>query len=210
MMSEMKKLELKEAVVVEGKYDKMRLQTVISSSIITLNGFRVFKDKEAQSLIRRLAKTRGILVMTDVDSAGFVLRNFLKGIACEDSIKHCYIPTVFGKEKRKREYSKEGKLGVEGIDRESLVNAILKSGATINGEKKKENTREITKMDLYDFGLCGMDNSKIMREKLLLYLKLPPYLSTNAMISALNCLYSFKEFNDILNKFLNTEVNYES
>ena len=113
-MSDFEKLELKEAVIVEGKYDKIRLQSVITSTIITLNGFRVLKDKEAQSLIRRLAKTRGILVMTDVDSAGFVLRNFLRGIVSEDSIKHCYIPTVFGKEKRKAEYSKEGKLGVEG------------------------------------------------------------------------------------------------
>lgn len=210
-MSDFKKLELKEAVIVEGKYDKIQLQNVISSPIITLNGFRVFKDKEAQSLIKRLAKSRGILIMTDVDSAGFVLRNFLKGIVDEKSIKHCYIPTVYGKEKRKSEYSKEGKLGVEGIDRESLANAILKSGATINGEKERENVREITKMDFFDFGLCGMDNSKIMREKLLEYLKLPKYLSTNAMLSAVNCLFSFEEFNEILNKFYNImEVNYES
>ena len=209
-MSEFKKLDLKEAVIVEGKYDKIQLQNVISSPIITLNGFRVFKDKEAQSLIKRLAQSRGILIMTDVDSAGFVLRNFLKGIVDEKSIKHCYIPTVFGKEKRKREYSKEGKLGVEGIDRESLVNAIIKSGATINGEKARENVREITKMDFFDYGLCGMGNSKIMREKLLEYLELPQYLSTNAMISAVNCLYSFEEFNEILNKFYTMEVNHES
>ncbi len=210
-MSEFKKLELKEAVIVEGKYDKIQLQNVISSPIITLNGFRVFKDKEAQSLIKRLANSRGILIMTDVDSAGFVLRNFLKGIVGEKDIKHCYIPTVYGKEKRKSEYSKEGKLGVEGIDRESLVNAILKSGATINGEKKEENVREITKMDFFDFGLCGRDNSKIMREKLLEFLELPKYLSTNAMLSAVNCLYSFEEFKEILNKFYNImEVNYES
>ena len=210
MMSDFKKLELKEVVIVEGKYDKIRLQSVISSTIITLNGFRVFKDKETQSLIKKLAVSRGILVMTDVDSAGFVLRNFLKGIVSENTIKHCYIPTVYGKEKRKTEFSKEGKLGVEGIDRDSLVNAILKSGATINGEEKKENTREITKMDLFDSGLCGMGNSKIMREKFLIYIGLPKYLSTNAMISALNCLYSFEEFNETLNKFINTEVNYES
>lgn len=210
-MPEFEKLSLKEAVIVEGKYDKIHLKNVISSPIITLNGFRVFKDREAQSLIRRLADTRGILVMTDVDSAGFVLRNFLRGLVDEKSIKHAYIPTVYGKEKRKETGSKEGKIGVEGIDRTSLVNAIIKSGATINGEVKHKNDREITKMDFYEFGLCGMDNSKIMREKLLGFLELPPYLSTNAMITAVNCLYSFEEFNEILNKFKkNMEVNYES
>ena len=207
MMSEMKKLELKEAVIVEGKYDKIQLQNVISSPIITLNGFRVFKDKEAQSLIRNVAKTRGILVMTDVDSAGFVLRNFLSGITDKNAVKHCYIPTVFGKEKRKAEPSKEGKIGVEGIKRDELVNAILKSGATIVGEDKSANNRELTKMDFYELGLCGRDNSHEYRTAVLKHLGLPVYLSTNAMISALNCLFTYDEFNVMLNNFLNnTEV----
>ncbi|MBQ8057805.1 MAG: DUF4093 domain-containing protein [Ruminococcus sp.] len=203
----MKKLELKEAVIVEGKYDKIQLQNVISSPIITLNGFRVFKDKEAQSLIRNVAKTRGILVMTDVDSAGFVLRNFLSGITDKNAVKHCYIPTVFGKEKRKAEPSKEGKIGVEGIKRDELVNAILKSGATIVGEDKSANNRELTKMDFYELGLCGRDNSHEYRTAVLKHLGLPVYLSTNAMISALNCLFTYDEFNVMLNNFLNnTEV----
>lgn len=210
-MENSEKLSLKEVIVVEGKYDKIQLQTVVSSPIITLNGFRVFKDKEAQSLIRNIAKTRGILVMTDVDSAGFVLRNFLKSIADKSSVKHAYIPTVFGKEKRKAESSKEGKIGVEGIDRENLVKAIRSSGATINGVRYEQGSREITKMDLFEFGLCGMDNSAVKRQELLRFLSLPEYLSTNAMISALNCLYTYDEFNLILNKFINnTEVNYES
>lgn len=207
MMSEMKKLELKEAVIVEGKYDKIQLQSVILSPIITLNGFRVFKDKEAQALIRNVAKTRGILIMTDVDSAGFVLRNFLSGIADKSTIKHCYIPTVFGKEKRKAEPSKEGKLGVEGIKRDELVNAILKSGATIIGEENSQKSNEITKMDFYEFGLCGRDNSCEFRTAVLKHLGLPTYLSTNAMISAINCLFTYDEFNVMLNNFLdNTEV----
>ncbi|MBQ8538127.1 MAG: DUF4093 domain-containing protein [Ruminococcus sp.] len=206
-MSEFKKLELKEAVVVEGKYDKIHLQNVISSSIITLNGFRVFNNKEAQTLIRNVAKTRGILIMTDVDSAGFVLRNFLSGITDKSQVKHCYVPTIFGKEKRKTEPSKEGKLGVEGINRDELVNAILKSGATIIGEEKRDNVREITKLDFFECGLCGMDNSKQNREAVLSYLGLPTYLSTNAMISAMNCLFSYEEFNVMLNNFYkNTEV----
>ncbi len=210
-MENNEKLSLKEVIVVEGKYDKIKLQTIVSSPIITLNGFRVFKDKEAQSLIRNIAKTRGILVMTDVDSAGFVLRNFLNSITDKSLIKHAYIPTVFGKEKRKAESSKEGKLGVEGIDRESLVKAIKGSGATINGVKPEQSGREITKMDFFDFGLCGRDNSAVLRKELLNFLSLPEYLSTNAMLSALNCLYTYDEFNLILNKFKNkTEVNYES
>ncbi|MBR2715673.1 MAG: DUF4093 domain-containing protein, partial [Ruminococcus sp.] len=173
--------------------------------------FRVFKDKEAQTLIRNIAATRGILIMTDVDSAGFVLRNFLNGIVDKSDVKHCYIPTIFGKEKRKAEYSKEGKLGVEGIDRSALVNAILKSGATIIGSISSENTREITKMDFYEAGLCGRENSALVREQLLTHLSLPPYLSTNAMVSAMNCLFTYDEFNEILNKFFNNmEVNYES
>ena len=102
-MPDFEKLNIKEAVVVEGKYDKIKLQSIISSTIITLNGFRVFKDKEAQTLIRNIAATRGILIMTDVDSAGFVLRNFLNGIVDKSHVKHCYIPTIFGKEKRKAE-----------------------------------------------------------------------------------------------------------
>lgn len=202
-MSDAVKLNLKEAVVVEGKYDKIQLQTVISSTIITLNGFRVFSDKEAQHLIRSIAKSRGILVMTDVDSAGFVLRNFLNGIVDKSQIKHCYIPTIMGKEKRKVTPSKEGKLGVEGIDRQSLANAILKSGATIIGQDSKDISREITKLDFFDFGLCGRDNSAQLRKALLTHLGLPTYLSTNAMISAVNCLYTYDEFNVILNNFFN-------
>jgi len=200
-MPETKKLTIKEAVIVEGKYDKITLSSVIDSLIITTNGFRVFNNKETQNLIRKLALSRGILIMTDVDSSGFVIRNFLSGIVDKSLIKHCYIPTIFGKEKRKDEFSKEGKLGVEGINREELVNAIKKSGATILGVESNKNSREITKLDFYDFGLCGRDNSAVLRKKLLNHLSLPEYLSTNAMISALNCLYTYDEFNEMLNKF---------
>lgn len=200
-MPETKKLTIKEAVIVEGKYDKITLSSVIDSLIITTNGFRVFNNKETQNLIRKLALSRGILIMTDVDSSGFVIRNFLSGIVDKSLIKHCYIPTIFGKEKRKDEFSKEGKLGVEGINREELVNAIKKSGATILGVESNKNSREITKLDFYDFGLCGRDNSAVLRKKLLSHLSLPEYLSTNAMISALNCLYTYDEFNEMLNKF---------
>lgn len=199
-MPDFEKIYVKEAIVVEGKYDKITLQNVVCSPIITTNGFRVFKDKETQTLIRNIAKSRGILVMTDVDSSGFVIRNFLSGIVDKTAIKHCYIPTVAGKEKRKEHSSKEGLLGVEGIDKKQLANTILKSGATIVGMENNENIREITKLDFFALGLSGQSNSAQKRQQALSYLGLPKYLSCNAMITAVNCLYTYHEFKEILNK----------
>ena len=138
----MSKIKLKETVIVEGRYDRIKLNELIVSSIIETGGFRVFKDKEKQELIRAVAKRRGILVMTDVDSAGFVIRNFLRGIVPQEQILHAYIPTIKGKEKRKPEASKEGILGVEGINRKELEAVIHKSGAHIinEGEGKTDIT----------------------------------------------------------------------
>ena len=195
----MNKLEIKEAVIVEGRYDKIKLSEIISSPVIETGGFRVFKDKEKQTLIRQIAEKRGILVMTDVDSAGFVIRNFLRGIVPEDQIKHAYIPTVEGKESRKAEPSKEGKLGVEGIDREKLIESILKSGAQIIGEEASISA-EITKADFYDYGLSGSEDSARLRKAILKALVLPEYLTANAMIAALNCLFTKEEFEDYLQK----------
>jgi ribonuclease M5 len=187
------KLHLKEAVIVEGRYDRIRLSELIASPIIETGGFRVFKDKEKQNLIRSIAERRGILVMTDVDSAGFVIRNFLRGIIPVDQIKHAYIPTVEGKERRKPQPSKEGVLGVEGIDRDALLRSIRLSGATVIGESVGK-SGEITKADFYDYGLTGRENSAVLREAILSDLGLPRYLSTNAMVAALNCLFSKEEF----------------
>ncbi len=195
----MNKLELKEAVIVEGRYDKIKLSEIISSPVIETGGFRVFKDKEKQTLIRQIAEKRGILVMTDVDSAGFVIRNFLRGIVPEDQIKHAYIPTVEGKESRKAEPSKEGKLGVEGIDREKLIESIRKSGAQIVGEEASISA-EITKADFYNYGLSGSEDSARLRKAILKALGLPEYLTANAMIAALNCLFTKEEFEDYLQK----------
>ena len=192
------KLQLKEAVIVEGRYDKIRLSECIASPIIETGGFRVFKDKEKQSLIRQIAEKRGILIMTDVDSAGFVIRNFLRGIVPEDRIRHAYIPTVEGKERRKPEPGKEGILGVEGVDRESLIDAIRKSGATIIGEESRDGG-EITKSDFYALGLTGRENSAKLRESILAGLGLPKYLTANAMLAALNCLFTKDEFEAYLN-----------
>lgn len=192
------KLCLREAVIVEGRYDKIRLSEVIASPVIETGGFRVFKDKEKQSLIRRVADQRGILVMTDADSAGFVIRSFLRGIVPQDQIKHAYIPTVEGKERRKAQPSKEGTLGVEGIDRDALIRAIRSSGAHIAGESARDGG-EITKSDFYTYGLTGQANSAKLREAILTDLGLPKYLTANAMIAAINCLYTKEEFEEYLN-----------
>jgi ribonuclease M5 len=194
-------LKLKEVVIVEGKYDKIKLSGIIDAPIIETNGFRIFKDKEKQSLIRKVANKRGILIITDSDSAGFVIRNFLKGIIPEKNIKQCYIPQLKGKEKRKEKPSKEGLLGVEGVDNNVIVKAVRSSDATIIGEEqKKSNQGEITKSDLFDLGLTGTTNSKVNREKLLKHLNLPAYLSTNAMLTALNILLTKGELQEILCK----------
>ena len=147
-------LRIKEAVIVEGRYDKIKLSSIVDAPIIETNGFRVFSDREKQSLIRQIAEKRGILVLTDSDSAGFVIRNFLKGVVPKEQIKHCYIPQIEGKERRKPQKSKEGLLGVEGVTDEVIISAIRKSGATVLGEPEKP-TRGITKADLFSLGLTG-------------------------------------------------------
>ncbi|MBR2108744.1 MAG: DUF4093 domain-containing protein [Ruminococcus sp.] len=191
-------ISIKEAVIVEGRYDKIKLSEVIDTPVIETGGFRIFKDKEKQNLIRKIAEERGILILTDSDSAGFVIRNFLKGSVPEEKIKHAYIPQLKGKEKRKSEVSKEGLLGVEGVSAEIIADAVRKSGATILGEKNEIKMSCITKQDLYELGLTGKENSAVLREKLLKKLGLPTYLSTNAMLSALNCLYSLEELKELI------------
>ena len=193
------KITLRETIIVEGRYDRIRLGAFIASPIIETGGFRVFKDKEKQELIRAVAARRGILVMTDVDSAGFVIRNFLRGIVPSESILHAYIPTVKGKERRKPEASKEGLLGVEGLDRDALLNAIRISGAHIEGEASSSGGA-VTKSDFYDYGLTGSENAARHREEVLRSLGLPRYLSANAMISAINCLFTKDEFEAYLSR----------
>ncbi len=193
-------LKIKEAIIVEGRYDKIKLKGLIDAPIIETNGFRVFSDKEKQNLIRQIADTRGILILTDSDGAGFVIRNFLKGTVDKSKIKHCYIPQIAGKEKRKAKGGKEGLLGVEGVSDEVIIKAIRNSGATLIGEKSNNSNKEITKADLFTLGLTGTTNAEKNRQTLLKYLNLPKYLSTNAFLTALNCLYSLKELNDVINE----------
>lgn len=196
-------LELKETIVVEGKYDLMKLKEFIASPIIATEGFRIFADKEKQFLIREIASKNGIVLMTDPDRAGQVIRSFLRGIADKSKIKQCYVPLVKGVEKRKSAPSKEGLLGVEGLSTDVLKEALIRCGAEIVGEEKPEKKQEITKMDLYELGLSGRENSAKIREQLLESLGLPTYLSANAMLCAINCLYKKQEIVDKL-----TEMSY--
>lgn len=190
------KLRLKEAVIVEGRYDRVKLSGLIATPVIETGGFRVFKDKEKQHLITRIAQERGILILTDSDAAGFVIRNFLKGIIPIENIKNGYIPEIIGKEKRKPAPSKEGLLGVEGVELNILKEAIKNSGATILGEEPAKARMAISKGDLYILGLSGRENSKRLREELLSSLGLPKYLSTNALTDAINSLFTKEEFEE--------------
>lgn len=191
-------LKIKEAIIVEGKYDKMKLLTLVDTCIIETGGFRVFKDKERRSLIRRIGESRGIIVFTDSDGAGFVIRNYLNGIVPKNKIKHAYIPEIMGKEKRKDKPSKEGFLGVEGISDEIIINSLKNCGATIEDTELKESRSEITKSDFYTLGLSGHDNSDKLRKLLLTKLELPHYMTANAMLSAFNMIMTKDELESLL------------
>ena len=192
-------ITIKEAVIVEGKYDKIKLSNFIDGLIITTEGFGVFKDKEKQQLIRHLAKVRGLLVLTDSDGAGFVIRSFLKGIVPPEQVKNAYIPDIFGKEKRKASPSKEGKLGVEGLSEEILSQAIARSGATCTiTDGVQKTVAAITKADLFLLGLSGCDNAAENRDKLKKRLNLPQKLTPNSLLAVLNCLMTRNELIQIM------------
>ena len=191
-------IKLKEAVIVEGKYDKIKLSSLVDGLIITTDGFGIFKDREKRELIKTLAKKRGIIILTDSDSAGFTIRNYIVNLVGAKNVVNAYVPDIKGKEKRKAKGGKEGLLGVEGISDEVIINAIRKSGAEIIGEENNIPERKITKVDLFVLGLTGTENSEINRKKILKKLGLPSYLSTNAFLTAINCLYSFEELKEML------------
>ena len=185
-------LKLSQAVIVEGKYDAIRLAGVVDALILTTEGFGIFKDKEKQALLRRLAKTRGIIVLTDSDSAGFLIRSFLRSAVPEGSVTHVYIPDVFGKEKRKRAPGAEGKLGVEGIAQDVLLEAFRKAGVTT--QESAAPRESITTLDLYEYGLSGKANSSEKRKRLLQKLALPERLSAGNLVKVLNCFVTKDEF----------------
>lgn len=187
-------IRIKQAVIVEGRYDKIKLSSLIDALIIETDGFGIFKDKEKRKLIRRLADERGILILTDSDSAGFKIRNYLGGSLPEDKVFHAYIPDIFGKEKRKTEPSKEGKLGVEGVPSEIIFEALKKAGIDFETQEKPQERRLITNVDLFECGLSGTSDCKERKEKLLKYLSLPVRLSTKSLVKVLNTFMTYEEF----------------
>ncbi len=185
-------IRLTQAVVVEGKYDKIKLSSVLDALIIETDGFRIFKDREKLALIKTLAETRGIVIMTDSDSAGFKIRSYIGGSLPSDRIFHAYIPDILGKERRKIKPSSEGKLGVEGVPKTEIIKALERAGVITTEAPVR--TREITKSDLYEHGLTGGNGSKEKRTELLLKFGLPSRLSTNSMLSVLNAIMTYEEF----------------
>lgn len=181
-----------EAIVVEGRYDRNTLSQIVDAPILETNGFGIFKDKKQMELLRKVAKLRGLIVFTDSDGAGFVIRNHLKSAIDGRCLKHAYIPDIPGKERRKSAPGREGKLGVEGMSPEIILEALRRAGATIEGEDAPTRNA-ITKQDLVELGLSGGTNSAERRQKLLRKLDLPEHMSANAMLQALNLLYSLEE-----------------
>lgn len=179
------------AIVVEGKYDKIKLSSMVDGVIICTGGFRVYKDKEMQAMLRALAKKQGLAVLTDSDTAGFKIRGFLRSICGKENIVDVYIPDLYGKEKRKDHPSKEGKLGVEGVPEEVLQKAFADAG--IGAELVLQKKDLITKMDLFELGLSGRAESALRRKQLMKHLTLPEHLTTNALVTVLDVLMSREE-----------------
>ena len=181
------KPQVREVILVEGKYDKNTLAQVVDATIVTTDGFGIFSDRERLAFFRRLARQRGLILLTDSDGAGFVIRNFLKGAIDKECLKQAYIPDIAGKERRKRRAGKEGKLGVEGMDASVLLEALRRAGATIDGAETPRG-QAITKQDLYELGRSGGKDSAARRTQLMRHLSLPRRMSANALLDALNVL----------------------
>lgn len=188
-------VKIKEAILVEGRYDKNTLSQILDAPILETKGFGIFKDKQQLSLLRKVAQLRGLIVFTDPDGAGFVIRNHVKSAIPAKYLKHAYIPDIYGKERRKAKAGKEGKLGVEGVRPEILLDALRRCGATIEGETT-EPTDEITKQDMMELGLSGGPDSSAKRLALLKKLSLPERMSANALLQALNLLYTLDELKE--------------
>lgn len=219
-------LRTDKVIVVEGKYDEIKLSSIIDVPIIKTDGFGIFKDREKQSLLQRLAKKRGLIILTDGDSAGFMIRNFLGNKIPEEFITHVYIPDLYGKEKRKAKPSSEGKLGVEGVPKDVIISAFERAGITelkenseleANSEFKKrfeteekikseerskspKISRQITGLDFYEDGISGKPESKEKRKKLLKALELPEKMSTTSLLKIINLLITYDEYKELVNR----------
>lgn len=191
-------IKLKQAVIVEGKYDKIKLDSIIDTLIIETDGFQIFKDREKLDFIRKLAKTRGVIVMTDSDSAGFMIRSHIGGAVSEGEIINVYIPEIAGREKRKTKDSADGLLGVEGVSEQVIMSAL--AAAVVTAAQDEPQCRRVTKSDLYDDGLYGGTNSRLLREKLLQSLGLPRRISANVLPRAIEHLVTYEQYKDAVEK----------
>ena len=190
-------VRVQEAILVEGRYDKNTLSQIVDAPIFETSGFGIFKNKDQMALLRRVAQNRGLSVFTDSDGAGFVIRNYIKSAIPAEFLKHAYTPDIMGKERRKSSPGKEGKLGVEGMTREIILEALRRAGATFEDAVAHGDSR-ITKQDMAALGLSGGPNSSVLRQKLISKLDFPSHMSANALLQALNLLYSLEELVDIV------------
>ena len=190
-------VRIKEAVLVEGRYDKNTLSQIVDAPIFETAGFGIFKNKEQMALLRRVAESRGLIVFTDADGAGFVIRNHIKSAIPAEFLKHAYTPDIMGKERRKSAPGKEGKLGVEGMTPEVILEALRRAGATFEDSTQRMSA-SITKQDMMALGLSGGANSSTLRLQLIKKLELPAHMSANALLQALNLLYTLEELTDIV------------
>ena len=195
-------VKIKEAIVVEGRYDKNTLSQILDATILETSGFGIFKNKEQMALLRKVAEVRGLIVFTDADGAGFVIRNHIKSAIPGKYLKHAYTPDILGKERRKAAPGKEGKLGVEGMTRNVILESLRRAGATFEGETSEKTAGEITKADLMDLGLYG-PSSADLRAKLIKKLGFPEKISTNGFLQAVNLLYTNHELTTIVEKLEN-------
>lgn len=196
-------IKIKQAVIVEGKYDKIRLSGILDTLIIETNGFDIFSDKDRMCMIRSIAERRGIIIMTDSDAAGFMIRSHIGGCLNKNDVIHVYVPEIFGKEKRKAQFSKEGKLGVEGIPNELIIDALKRAGVKMicddednhnDSSENKAGCKLITKMDLYNDGLSGTEGSRERLERFKALLKIPTHISKNALVDVLNVMITYDEY----------------
>ena len=195
-------VKIKEAIVVEGRYDKNTLSQILDAPILETSGFGIFKDKKQMTLLRQVAQKRGLIVFTDSDGAGFVIRNHIKSAIPNQYLKHAYTPDILGKERRKAAPGKEGKLGVEGMTREIILESLRRAGATFEGETAEKTAGEITKADLMDLGLYGPGSNE-RRVALIKKLGFPEKISTNGFLQAVNLLYTKNELTNIVEKMEN-------
>ncbi len=191
--------KIKETIVVEGVYDKIKLSRFLDAVIITTGGFRVFSDDRILKSIRKMAEETGVVILTDSDSAGFKIRNYIKQSLPEGTVKHAYVPDVHGKEKRKSEPGKEGLIGVEGINDDIILDALIKAGCTVDGsERNPKEGRAVTKADLYKAGLSGGEGSHARRSALAEMLGIPMKISANMLVDVINRLLDYDEFCEIV------------